>query len=439
MGRNPGAGSAQQPEHRTLEGLAIRALYASQPCSDREAGGFPGAAPYVRGTRATRDPQCPWWNVALLPTDTPEAVNAAALEELEGGASGLQLPPTAARWSEAQLARALEGVLLTGIALHGAGAGSSAALADRLSTRARAVGADMEGWCLGVDPLRARATECGRAIEATEGSRARALIADATAFHEAGAHAALEIGLLLATSAQALRAGEASGNSPQRVFESLLWRLPMERDFFGGVVKLRAARLAWSALAKACAVIDIPAPFLHAGGSRRTLTLRDPHTNLVRATVQAAAAAVGGADAISLPAFDAGYGAGSALGRRLARNIALVVEHEARLLDVQDPVGGSEHAELRTRELAEAAWEEFRGLERAGGLAAMLADGRLRTRLDAEWERRSARLASGEEVVVGVNLHPAPPQERPAATPSEPWGLPRHSEEAACRTRGGGA
>jgi methylmalonyl-CoA mutase len=440
MGRNPGAGSAQQPEHRTLEGLILRALYAPHPLSDAESGGAPGRAPFVRGSRVERAPLCPWRIVALLPAGTPAEVNSAALEELAGGASGLQLPSGAAAWSDEELDVALRGVLLAGVSLHADGDGDAPALAVRLLARAAAQSARVDDWCLGADPLRSSAADCTTALRASDGTGARALLADVTPFHDAGAHAALDLALLLAATAHGLRALDAAGVAPERTLTSFAWRLPLERDFFGGVVKLRAARLAWSALASAAGLATISPPLLHAVGSRRTLTRRDAYTNLVRMTVQAAAAAIGGADAISLPAFDAVDGDGSAAGRRLARNVALVVEHEARLLDVVDPAGGSAHVEERTRELAEAAWEEFRALERAGGLAAALASGSLRARLDAEWGRRAARLASGEEVLVGVNLHPAPsPEMRNDSSPARrcgPWELPRRREEDPCAPEG---
>lgn len=441
MGRSPAAAGAQQPEHRTLEGLEIRACYPARPCSDEEAGGVPGSAPFVRGTRALRDPLCPWWVVSRLPSGPPAAVRAAALLDLEDGASGLLLPSDAAAWSGAELDEALRGVLLAGVAVHAASAAGAPELAQRLLERARSEGARGEGWCLGVDALLSPAADCAAAVRAGAESRARVLVADAEPHHEAGAHAALELAALLAATAHALRALESQRIAPERALAACAWRLPLERDFFGGVVKLRAARLVWSVLASACGMDAIPPPFLHALGSRRTLTRRDPHTNLVRATVQAAAAAVGGADAISLPVFDAADGAGSAFGRRLACKLPLVVEHEARLLAVADPAGGSVHVEERTRALAAASWEEFRTLERAGGLAAVLEDGSWRARLDAEWARRAERLAGGDEVLVGVNLHPGSEPAEARGAPQAPgvWSLPRRREEEACRVEGGGA
>lgn len=431
MGRSPDAGAVRSPDSRTLEALAIRALYSGAPIGDGAAGGRPGAAPYVRGASAARPPGLPWRVLGRVPAGAPEEANRAALEALEGGATGLEFPPESAAWSEAGWARALQGVHPEGAALRfPAGERVAAAALDR-AAGAAAVGADLGDWCLGADPLRAPEAECAAALQCARGGGARALLADAEPFHDAGADAALELGALLAATAHALRALGARA-APEEILRRTAWRLPMEREFFGGVVKLRAARQAWSALASACGG-GAPPPQLHAVGSRRTLTRRDPHSNLVRATVQAAAAACGGADAWSAPGFDEACGGGSALGRRLARNVALVVEHEARLMDVLDPAGGSEHAAERTSALARAAWEEFRAIEAAGGLAAALADGSLRARLDAEWRRRAARLRSGEEALVGVNRHPgAAPDGSAAAAPPGPWGLPRRREEEAC-------
>lgn len=429
MGREAGPELAQQPEPRTLEGLPIRAEYTDRPCAD-EVVGWPGRAPFRRGSRAERDERQPWRILERLPDADAEQVRSAALAGLQGGAGGLQLPACSARWSAAEWARALEGVGLAGIALHGACLPAAPRPLREVFARAAAAGADLADSCLGVDPLRAAREEGAAALDCAAACGARGLLADAEPFHDAGAHAALELGLLLAATAHALRAHQDRA-APAALFSATAWRLPMERDFFGGVVKLRAARLVWSALIVACGAAP-PPPFLHACGSRRTLTRRDPHSNLVRATVQAAAAAVGGADAISLPAFDEAGGAASPAGRRLARNVALVVEHEARLLEVQDPAGGSAHVEERSEALARAAWEEFRALEAAGGVAAALADGRLRARLDAEWRRRAERLRSGEEVLIGVNRHAAPTRGADPAPLVTAHGWPLRREEEAC-------
>ncbi len=423
MGRKPNQGLAEQTEYRTIEGLAIRALYDGVSVLERAGG---------------RLQETGWKIVSSVPAIAPAQAALVAREELAGGAHGLLLPAAEAGWSVSELVHVLAGVSLDGIVLHlDAGAESNDSALSLLAL-ARTQGISAHGWCLGLDPLRVSAQDCASALQTAQALEARAVLADSTPFHEAGAHAVTELALLLGATAHALRVLEGAAIPPEQSLASLAWRMPMERDFFGGMVKLRAARTLWASFAAACGMKATPVPLLHAFQSSRNLTRRAPHTNLLRSTLQVSAAAIGGADAVSALPFDSATGVGSEIGRRLARNVALVVEHEARLLEVADPAGGSAHVEERTHEMASAAWEEFRSIERGGGLAAWLGDGRLRTRLAAEWETRRARLAYGEEILLGVNLHAEVGTETESQEPSAgPWHLPRHREEAACMEGGG--
>lgn len=422
---------------RTLEGLTIAPHYRDGPLTDAEAGGWPGQAPFRRGSQSQPDPFRPWWNFSTLLLGAPAAAQRQAMEELEGGACGLELPCAEAGWTPADLTSVLAGIQVEAIALRVEPGAAPRALVLSLLELGRAAGAAGSGWCLGVDPLRSSAAEAAGLQQAARAAlpSARTFLVDVTPFHEAGAHAVTDLALLLAATADSLRALESAGCAPERALPAFAWRLPLERDFFGGVAKLRAARMLWSQLARACGLQSPPAPFLFALTSPRTWSRRDPHTNLLRATVQSAAAMIGGADALSVQAFDAECERPSAHGRRLARTLQLVLQHEAGLGAVTDPAGGSPYLEERTRALAESAWQEFRALERGGGMLRGLRDGSLRARLDAEWETRRARITAGDEVVLGVNLH-QPAAEVPTAAlrrlANGLWNLPRRREEDAC-------
>lgn len=437
-----GAGAAGALAAVEVLGEAVEAAYADGPLDDAAAGGLPGAAPFVRGSTATRDPQRPWWLLSRLDARAPAAARAQALEELEGGAQGLWLPAEECGWDAAALRSALEGVHAGAVALALDAGATPGERGMVLLEAARGAGADGDGWILGADPLRAPAAACADLLRAahTHAPRARALLVDAAPFHEAGATPATTLAILLAGSAEALRALERAGVPPPSTLAALAWRLPLERDFFLGVAQLRAARLIWSRLAQACGAPS--APFVHAVGGVRALTRRDHHVNLIRSAVMGAAGAVGGADAMTLIPHDAPLGVASPLGRRLARTTQLVLQCETGLGEAQDPAGGAPHVEERTRALARRAWEEFRAWERAGGLVPALRDGTLRARLDAEWSARAAALAQGSEPVLGVSLHP-PAEPAPAAPPRGlgPWGLPRRRDEDAAEAApaGGGA
>jgi methylmalonyl-CoA mutase len=156
-------------------------------------------------------------------------------------------------------------------------------------------------------------------------------------------------------------------------FSRLTLGLAIDAEPLGGMAKLRAARVLWARIADACGV-DAPAR-IEARSSRRMLTRADRWTNLVRLTSAGFAAAVGGADTIVLGAFTDAAGAPDAFALRIARNTQLVLMEEAHLGRVSDPAGGAWAVEAQTGDLARAAWDHFRTIEAAGGLAAALARG----------------------------------------------------------------
>src|SRR6185369_6900437 len=120
---------------------------------------------------------------------------------------------------------------------------------------------------------------------------------------------------------------------------------------------------------------------------------RDPWVNMLRTTVACFAAAVGGADAITVLPFDAALGLPDDLARRLARNTQSILHDESSLGRVLDAAGGSWYVESLTDALAERAWAGFTAIERAGGALAALDDGTIATRIEQTRHRRADDIA----------------------------------------------
>jgi methylmalonyl-CoA mutase len=156
---------------------------------------------------------------------------------------------------------------------------------------------------------------------------------------------------------------------------------------------------------------------------------------MLRGTLGAFGAGVGGADAVTVLPFDTALGLPDAFSRRIARNTQALLIMESHLARVVDPAGGSWYVESLTDALARRAWEVFTGIERAGGLAAVLADGSLAGTIAEAWHEREHRLATRTEPVTGVSEFPNLTErlpERPAATRPAPRGvLPRVRPAAA--------
>ena len=292
------------------------------------------------------------------------------------------------------------------------------ALVDLLD--ARGVSPD-PGACLGADPVgrsvRAqRMVPGGRAdmvtaigeissLATTAGTRA--LTVDGTSAHDAGAGDAAELGYSLAVGAEYLRALEVAGCDIEAAFGLLEFRYAATDDQFATIAKFRAARGLWRRVAQlAGAAAGSAELFAHAVTSAPMLTRYDPWVNLLRTTVAAFAAGVGGADAVTVLPFDSRLGVPDALGRRMARNTSSLLVSESHVAAVDDPAGGSHAVELLTSDLAESAWSEFQAIERSGGVIAALTDGSLRTRWAVTAAERTRRINTRRQPITGVSEFP---------------------------------
>lgn len=192
------------------------------------------------------------------------------------------------------------------------------------------------------------------------------------AVREAGASAATELGVLLASGAATLRGLIGAGLSVAEIASATRLFQGIGRDQLVGIAALRAARLGWARLCGAFGLSDAAASRspLHGVQLACWQTRHDPWVNLLRSTLAGFVGAVGGADAVTLRAYDAPGGAPSELGGRLATNTQLVLAEESHLAAVRDPAAGSYALEHLTLDLARSAWSVLQAIEAAGGLEA---------------------------------------------------------------------
>lgn len=239
------------------------------------------------------------------------------------------------------------------------------------------------------------------------------LRADDRPHHEAGASEAQELAAVLATAVAALRACEGRGLSGAR--DAISFTLVADADHFLTVAKLRALRRLWARVEQACSLEAKPIR-LHAETAWRMLTRRDGHTNILRNTIAAASAILGGADSLTVLPHTSAMNRPDAFARRVARNTALVLLEEAHLGRVADPAAGSGAFEALTDALCVEAWGLFQSLEREGGLAQALRSGTWQRRIGAVQAARQAAFASGNATIVGVTRF-APPAEARGSLP----------------------
>lgn len=233
----------------------------------------------------------------------------------------------------------------------------------------------------------------------------RALLLGDLRFHQAGCTEPQGLAAAVASGVDALRRLTDAGLTVDQANAKLEFELALDPAFFLGLAKLRAFRVLWARVLEASGA-SARVAMLRARPSLRAFTQRDPWVNLLRNTATCFAGAIGGADAIvSLP-FDAAIGDADALARRVARNTPTILAEESGLGQVADPAGGSHFIEALTTQLAEAAWAAFQGVERAGGLSAVLADGSWAAQVAAAAAERARRVADGRRPIVGVTDFP---------------------------------
>lgn len=438
---------------RLYEGIVVQPLYTRADVDGAaDPSGFPGAAPFARGGRASGAGTEGWdirtEHAAALPADA----NAAILDDLMRGATAIHLrfdraarsgrAAEAALWGEDGIAihsgddldRTLQGVLLEYVPLS-LEAGASADRAAELLTalwQSRGTAPDQAKAAFGIDPLGTLAAEGSlpatiedslarvaqlAAATARDWPNATAIGIDTAVYHDAGATATQELAAAMATGTAYLKAMTAAGLDIATALNQIVFTLSVDCDQFLSIAKLRAARMMWARIAEACGAPESARRMrLLARTSRRMMSKHDPWVNLLRTTVAGFAAGVGGADSVAVLPFDAELGPSDAFSRRIARNIQILLKEESSLSQVIDPAGGSWYVETLTRQVAEAAWTEFQTIEGAGGMAAALLDGSLAGRIAQSWAEREKNIARRKDPLTGIsefpNLHERP-VERP--------------------------
>jgi methylmalonyl-CoA mutase len=398
----------------TYDGLSIEPL-AARRSDARPIAARPGATA--------------WEVLARIDQPDPALANEAALRELANGASGLSLVFAGAVGDygfglparEDALARVLEGVDLTGgVAIELDLSPHAEAVIDAALAKGFPLSPSARSVRLGHDPLGATAIAGGAARPwseeaphfarrlaalAREGFHGKLAAADGRVIHNAGGSEAQELAFVLGVALAYLRALEAAGSALETARRWIFFRLAADAEQFLTIAKFRALRKLWARVEAACGLAPEPA-LVSAETAWRMMAQRDPHVNILRATIAVAAAAFGGADAITVLPFTAARGLPDRFARRIARNTQLILIEEAHLAKVADPAAGSGAVEDLTDQLCRTAWSLFRDIEAAGGVAAALESGLIQGEVAAVRAKRAAALARRQDALTGVSVFP---------------------------------
>src|SRR5208282_611194 len=178
------------------------------------------------------------------------------------------------------------------------------------------------------------------------------------------------------------------------------------KDFFMEIAKMRAARALWAKLIARFNPKNPKSMALrtHSQTSGWSLTEQDPFNNVARTCVEAMAAAFGQTQSLHTNSLDEAIALPTDFSARIARNTQLLLQEETGLCKVIDPWGGSYYVEALTRALMHRAWGRIQEVESLGGMAKAIETGLPKLRIEEAAARRQARIDSGRESIIGVNL-----------------------------------
>ena len=440
-------GSLEDLVWHTPDGIAVKPLYTAVDVRGLpDADTLPGFEPFLRGPQATMYAVRPWTIRQYAGFSTAEESNAFYRRALEGGGQGVSVAFDLAthRGYDSDHPRVVGDVGKAGVAVDSVE--DMKILFDGIPLDKMSVSMTMNGAVL---PVLAgyivAAEEQGVAQTQLSGTiqndilkefmvrntyiyppePSMRIVADIilytarnmprfnsisiSGYHmqEAGATAVQELAFTIADGHDYVRAAIERGLDVDAFAGRLSFFFAIGMNFFMEVAKLRAARLLWSRI---MSEFDPKKPGslmlrTHCQTSGVSLTAQDPYNNIVRTTVEALAAVLGGTQSLHTNSFDEAIALPTDFSARIARNTQLILAEETGITHVVDPLGGSYYVEALTHSLAAHAWDLIQEVEGLGGMTKAVESGMPKLRIEEAAARRQAAVDRGDEVIVGVNKY----------------------------------
>ena len=225
---------------------------------------------------------------------------------------------------------------------------------------------------------------------------------------EAGANAALELAFTIADGLEYIQCAVDRGLSVDEVADRMSFFFGIGMNFYTEIAKLRAARTLWATMVKARFQPKSNKSLLlrtHCQTSGWSLTEQDMFNNVIRTTVEAMSAVMGGCQSLHTNSLDEAVGLPTTFSARVARNTQLILQEETGIPSVVDPWGGSYMMESLTSELVAEATTIIADVATRGGMTACIESGWAKRRIEESAANRQAMIDSGRETVVGVNKY----------------------------------
>lgn len=425
-----------------------RGLYTSSDLSDiGHLDSMPGCTPFLRGPKATMYTGRPWTIRQYAGFSTAEESNAFYRKNLQAGQTGLSVAFDLAthRGYDSDHPRVTGDVGKAGVAIDSVE--DMKILFDGIPLDKTSVSMTMNGAVLPIMAMYIVAgEEQGAPLDHLAGTLqndilkefmvrntyiyppepSMRIVADIIAYtasympkfnsvsisgyhmQEAGATASQELAFTIADGIEYVRTAVDRGLDVDAFAPRLSFFFGIGMNFFKEAAKLRAARVLWSTLmAEKFNPSDERSLMLrtHCQTSGVSLTADSPYNNIVRVTLEALAATLGGTQSLHTNSFDEALALPTEFSAAIARNTQLILQEEAGLTDVIDPLGGSYYVEKLTDELVAEARSLIDEIEELGGMTKAVEAGLPKLRIEKAAAIRQARIEKGDEVIVGVNKY----------------------------------
>ncbi|MBW5832257.1 methylmalonyl-CoA mutase [Yersinia enterocolitica] len=431
----------------TAEGIAVKPLYTASDLDGLEVtGSLPGMAPYVRGPRATMYAAQPWTIRQYAGFSTAKESNAFYRRNLAAGQKGLSVAFDLAthRGYDSDNPRVSGDVGKAGVAIDSVE--DMKVLFDQIPLDKMSVSMTMNGAVLpimafyivaaeeqGVAPARLTGTIQNDILKEYlcrntyiyPPKPSMRIISDIIAwssqnmprfntisisgYHmgEAGANCVQQVAFTIADGIEYIKAALKAGLNIDDFAPRLSFFFGIGMDLFMNIAMLRAARYLWSEAVSQFGATDPKSLALrtHCQTSGWSLTEQDPYNNIIRTTIEALGATLGGTQSLHTNAFDEALGLPTDFSARIARNTQIIIQEESEICRTIDPLAGSYFVESLTDQMVKQARKIIQQIDDVGGMAKAIEVGLPKRMIEEASAGEQSLIDQGKRVIVGVNKY----------------------------------
>lgn len=404
---------------RTDEGFNVRPYYRAENLEGLQfLGSQAGEFPFVRGTRKNNR----WKIHQTISVDDPQKANEEALHLLNTGVDSLGLH-LLKELSDADLEVLLKDIQIPAIDIAFCGE-MQEKFVDQVLALVAKKGINKEDVHIAFlfDPMvdTLSRTGCAKCLEeqldmlasiirkTQEYKHVRVVNITAQRFGNAGSTIVEELAFALSAGNDYIARLTDRGLSATLIARKMRFSFSVTSNYFMEIAKFRAARMLWAVVVKEYKPEKVcPCKMMvHGVTSRWNQTVYDPYVNMLRGTTEAMSSAIAGVYSLEVTPFNTSYEAPDEFSKRIARNVELLLKHEAHFDQVVDPAGGSYFVENLTQSIATEAWKLFLELEEKGGYTEAYNSGYIKQRVESSAAAKDKKIATRRQTLLGANQFP---------------------------------